>query len=126
MSFDWRQYFQLARYMSEHASDYPDEEACYRTVVSRAYYAVYRLARDYVYNADGKDIDVHQVLQKYLKQNRNNKLRYRIGNQLKDLHQLRKKADYESDLRTLPVNIAKQAMSYAQRILDNLDELVAN
>ncbi len=123
MSFDWRQYLELAQYMKTNVEQFPDEEACYRTVASRAYYAVYRLTRNYVEDADGISFSGHQDLQDHLKKNPHHKARCRIGNQFKALHQIRQKADYESNLRELPVNTAAKALTQARRIESGLNAL---
>jgi len=39
MSFGWQQYLSLSEYMKVHVDNFPDAEACYRSVISRAYYA---------------------------------------------------------------------------------------
>lgn len=71
MSFDWQKFLFLAEYMNVHADDFPDAEACYRSSVSRAYYAAFCLCRNYVREREGKQFygDDHQKLQDYLKKN---------------------------------------------------------
>lgn len=54
MSFDWKKYLELAEYIYENSSILPDKEACYRTSVSRAYYAAFCIARRYLQESDGK------------------------------------------------------------------------
>jgi hypothetical protein len=49
-----------------------------------------------------------------------------MGNRLRQLHQHRKKADYEDDLGELPVNKANRALAEARRIELGLAELPNN
>ncbi|MCP4109457.1 MAG: hypothetical protein GY749_28695 [Desulfobacteraceae bacterium] len=53
MSFEWNKYLDLACYLSKKDGYLPDEEACYRTSVSRAYYAALGVVHDYIQKADG-------------------------------------------------------------------------
>jgi uncharacterized protein (UPF0332 family) len=125
MSFDWEQYLSLAEYMQGHVADFPDAEACYRSVISRAYYAAMCLCRNYVKEHEGKEFsgDIHKALQNYLKENPHNKIRTRIGNQLQQLHQDRVKADYYDDMRESPVYKAGKALIQAKKIINNLSYL---
>jgi len=87
MSFNWRHYLDLANYLQNNAEDLPDfEEACYRSVVSRAYYAVYCLARNFVRDVDNQPFhsDDHQALKNYLT-NHPHKARSRLGKQLNNI-----------------------------------------
>ncbi|NIT62022.1 MAG: hypothetical protein GWN00_39260 [Aliifodinibius sp.] len=124
MSFDWRHYFELAEYMQTNADSFPDAEACYRSVISRAYYAVYCLARNFVKNVDRQDFysDDHQKVQNYLLQHQD-RMRKRVGNQLKTLRQHRNKADYDDTLDEHPFNKASRALAQTRRILQNLNDL---
>jgi uncharacterized protein (UPF0332 family) len=125
MSFDWHHYLELAKHLNANANSFPDTEACYRSVVSRAYYAVYCLARNYIKQTDnvtfsGND---HKRLQDHLTSGPGQQLRHKIGNQLKQLHQVRIKADYADNLDELPVNSASKALAQAERIINNLHQL---
>jgi uncharacterized protein (UPF0332 family) len=124
MSFDWLTYLALAEYMNENVSKFPEEEACYRSVVSRAYYSVYCLTRNYIRDSDNVTFSSndHQALQDYLIQH-SHKPRKKLGKQLRDLHQHRKKADYDDDLIEQPVNKASIALTYAKKIARGLAEL---
>jgi len=86
-------------------------------------FRLYLLARNYIKHADGISIEWHQEIQDHLKKDHNNRTRCRIGNQLKRLHQVRKKADYENDLKELPFNTASKALSQAEKILDGIKKL---
>jgi uncharacterized protein (UPF0332 family) len=126
MSFNWLDYLSLAHYMMSSAEEFPDEEACYRSIVSRAYYAVYCQTRNYVRDTDKKEFysNDHQALQDHLKTHPH-KDRKKIGHQLTRLHQHRKKADYDDELGELPINKAKAALTEATRIQQGLNRLAS-
>ncbi len=120
MSFDWQHYLELAEYMNTTVSEFPCEEAGCRTIASRAYYAVYRAARKYIWAADGVCLFEHWKVQEHLKRVPANRARCRIGLQLTRLHQIRKKADYDDDLHELPTNMASKALSQAKKISEGI------
>jgi hypothetical protein len=124
MSFDWLGYLALAKEMMAKANEFADQEAVCRCVVSRAYYGVYCLARNRVRDIDNTEFhgNDHKALQNYLIEHPH-KSRKKLGNQLRDLHQHRIKADYSDDLDEHAVNKAKRAISLAQKIADGLVEV---
>ena len=123
MSFDWLSYLGLAEHLFKEAGQLPNQDACYRSVASRAYYAVFCTARNYIRESDGVTVHGHQEVQEHLKRHPGNKARCKIGNQLKQLHQSRKKVDYDNDLHALAFNTASQALTWAKKIRDGLVEL---
>jgi uncharacterized protein (UPF0332 family) len=124
MSFDWSGYLTLAEYLNQHADDFSDQEAVYRSVVSRAYYAVFCLARNYVKDVDRAEFhgNDHQRLQNHLR-NHSDKSRKKLGNQLRNLHQHRIKADYHDKLDEPPVNKASRALAEAGNIQAGLEQV---
>ncbi len=126
MSFDWLTYIELARLLMERAEEIPASEACYRSVVSRAYYGVYCLVRNFARDIDKVTFpsNEHWEIQNYFRTHRH-KVRSRLGNNLKKLHQDRKKADYDDELGEAPVNKAKKALSGVEKILRDLYQLTS-
>ena len=126
MSFDWSNYLLLAQYLKATADNTPSSEACYRSVVSRAYYAVYCLARNFARNVDDKEFcaNEHRALQEHF-QKSPHPTRRKLGNQLKKLHQHRIHADYADTLRVPPVNKASSALAQADKIWECLGLLNA-
>ena len=124
MSFDWRTYIELARLLMERAAEIPASEACYRSVASRAYYGAYHLARDFARDADDTvfSSDEHRSLQNHFL-NHPYKVKKRLGNNLRKLHQYRKKADYDDELFEAPINTAAKALAKVKTILQDLDRL---
>lgn len=123
--FDWREYFGFAQFIVQRASDFPNEEAAYRSAVSRAYYAAFCTARTIVSEKDNKSFysDEHRSLQDYLTTH-SNKTRKSIGNRLKQLHQLRKQADYDDILKRGNAQyLAQSAMGMATNIMNDLEAI---
>lgn len=125
MSFDWHSYLAFAEEVSTMAPDFAEPEAAYRSVVSRAYYAVYCSARNLIKQKDHKEFvgNAHQGLHDYLKEHAH-PVRQQLGRRLHALHQLRKKADYEDDLAQPAVRLAGHALKSAKDIESNLEQLV--
>lgn len=124
MNFDWSGYLTLAVEMMNKIDNFSDSEAVYRSVVSRAYYAVFCLTRSYVRNIDQTEFysNVHQELQIYLL-NHPHKPRQKIGHQLRQLHQHRIKADYHDELDEPASKKANTALKFAQKITNELTEI---
>lgn len=124
MSFDWSGYLALAKEMMVKANEFADQEAVYRCVVSRAYYGVYCLARNRIRDIDKAEFygNDHKALQRYLIEHPRKNLR-KLGNQLRDLHQHRIKADYSDELDEQAINKASRAINLAQKIAEGLVEV---
>jgi hypothetical protein len=124
MSFDWSEYLILAEHMMGKIGEFPDQEAVYRSIISRAYYAVFCLIRNYVRDVDHKEFhgNDHQALQKYLMVHAHQPRR-RLGNQLQDLHQHRIKADYHDNLDESASGKASRAITMASNIKQGLAQL---
>lgn len=122
--FDWSDYYALAEYILENVGIHPNPEACYRTVTSRAYYAVYCMTRDYCQDEDGFESfsNDHQRLQNHLI-NHHDDCRKRIGNRLKQLHQNRKKADYDTVLSEPANKTAQRSIIQAGQIIEQIAQL---
>lgn len=131
MSFDWRKYLIFAELMYEKAnsgdSDCHDKETFYRCSISRAYYAVFCLARNYLKDFEGQEFysDEHKKVSTFLIKNSDSKKR-KISNQLKMLHQDRKKADYDDtfDQYEAPSLKAQKSVKMAKRIEESIDSLM--
>jgi uncharacterized protein (UPF0332 family) len=124
MSFDWSGYLTLAKEMINKVDEFPEQEAVYRSVVSRAYYAVFCLTRNYVKDIDSQEFhgNDHQELQNYLTRH-SHKIRKKIGNQLRTLQQHRIKADYQDNLDEQAVYKASKAIKLADKITNGLAKI---
>lgn len=131
MSYDWRKYLTFAELMYKKAnsedSDCHDKETFYRCSISRAYYAVFCLARNYLEDFEDQKFysDEHRKVHLFFINNQDTKKK-KIGNQLKMLHQDRKKADYENsfDQHELPPIKAQKSVKMAKKIEESLDSLM--
>lgn len=132
MSFDWRKYLTFAELMYEKAnsedSDCHDKETFYRCSISRAYYAVFCLARNYLKDFEGQGFysDEHKKVSTWFIENSDIKKR-KIGNQLKMLRQDRKKADYDDSFGQYeaPSLKAQKSVRMAKKIEESLDSLMS-
>jgi len=127
MGFDWIKYLELAECISMNVKDFPNEEACYRASVSRAYYAAFCTTRGYISKVDKIEFeggDAHSKIRDYLK-NSGDKLKRKIANQLNGFHFDRIKADYHNDIRREnPCTMAFKSISTAKKIVSEIEELL--
>ncbi len=121
MKFDWSEYFNLA----EELGDVNNNEAQKRSSISRAYYAAFCTARNYLIDdlgcQAGRDENVHKYVAQKFQDNNNRKMR-EIGNDLSRLRQLRNKADYEDTIFNINQN-TKFALKLAKNIINKFNEL---
>ncbi len=122
MNFNWSNYLKTAEYMMSQARQFPDEEACYRSVTSRAYYASFGLARDYLKNHENFETsgNAHKEVREKL---RAKPTTQKISNQLKQLCQYRNESDYDENLSMFPVIMAERALSLARKIVQALEQI---
>ena len=139
MSFDWSQYFDVSRELADQARDAPAplQEARLRASISRAYYAVFGQARDYLRRHDrirevlidsnGDRINIHQfVRQQFI--NRADQDYQEIGETLDRLSEYRNIADYDLThpvLNNLPFT-TKATLRWAREALAKLQHMRRN
>lgn len=124
--FDWREFFNTAEYMYRNVDDFPSHEACYRIVVSRAYYAAFCLSRNFViekYPTTNFYSNEHQEVQKFFQRKTHDNNMVKIGNQLSRLHQDRKKADYDNVLNEAALMKAGKSLRVAKEIINKIEQL---
>ena len=104
MRFDWSEYLNLAEELAAISGDSDNNEAKLRSAISRAYYAVFCLARNYLRDVEQDsrlsrktpDINEHQyVAEKFIFHKSKAKKMIKIGENLSRLRLFRNKADYE-------------------------------
>lgn len=98
MAFDWKEYVELARFLQRQAGIGISSEALLRSALSRTYYGVFCYARNYARDFlgfrpryDGED---HGRLRAHLKKAK----RWRVGEKLGRLRDLRNNCDYHDQL----------------------------
>ena len=132
MRFDWSEYLNLAQELAATNSDSSaNSEAKLRSAISRAYYATFCLARNYLRDIEkdprlsrkNRDINEHQyVAEEFIYHPTKMKNMVRIGENLSRLRELRNKADYEDTFYNLERE-ARTALMLAQNIISALNEL---
>ena len=125
MSFDWREYLVLAEALLQARTRLAQEEACCRAAVSRAYYAVYGVARNRARDQDGLQLpatgDAHQRVITHSRQGPS-ALHRTVGNTLRRRRRVRNRADYDDQLEQ-PVALAEFAVRRARQVVTQLQAL---
>lgn len=107
MPFEWQDYLSLAQELSQRQSDDPLYEAALRSAISRAYYAAFCSARDFLRNTDTTipltDESHKDVWETYRQKGKNFNAIFVNGSRLKNR---RRAADYDYKLRDLEKEIA--------------------
>jgi len=123
MNFDWNLYIQLADELINHQRTSGLHEAYLRTAISRSYYGVFCISRNFLASRGVTipKVDTHKfVRDKYWKSP--NRAERKIGKDLVDLWRERKDADYEHGA-TVDIKRASTAHQLAIRILNRLGSI---
>ncbi len=122
MSFDWSDYLTLAHDMRTTADSSSTREARLRSCVSRAYYAAFCKARNYLRDEKGYQFPTtataHALVRKAFQRSSDAKRR-QIGRALNRLRIDRNKADYDDRINRLS-SMANLALESAENILQVL------
>jgi len=127
MSFDWSEYLYLAQ---ENADIRPDKsysvEAKLRVAISRAYYAAFCQARNYLIDNSSfvalSDQETHwDIIYKFLHSSDGS--RRRIGLELSRLRNSRNQADYDDVYPNLSLATAQALVNAAQQVIIRLSRL---
>lgn len=123
MNFDWAKYLTLAQELAALSKGHTNKEALLRCVISRAYYAAFCKARNYLRDI-GKDktLDqsphVHQlVIDRF--ESSNDRTKKDIGATLHRLRRIRNIADYQDRFHNLETT-ALRSMKYAEVVIEYL------
>lgn len=124
MSFKWSEYLVLAETLFHAKAKFPDEEACFRAAISRAYYAAFCTARN---RARGEglilsdDARSHDVVASYYS-NSGIEVREKIGLLLHRLRGRRNRADYEDTMQR-PDSVCETSLTDAHQVFDRLNKI---
>ena len=125
MSFAWIGYLVLAEALLQVHTTLAPEEACCRAAVSRAYYAVYGVARTQARDHEGLQLPAtgaaHQQVSLHYRTGPSPRHRA-IGERLRQLRRARNRADYADHLAR-PVATAQWAVRQARQVLVHLQAL---
>ena len=133
MKFDWSEYFNLAQELAAISSDnFASNEAKLHFAVSRAYYSVFCLSRNYLWDVEKDprlsrrnsfDINQHQyVAKEFIFHKSKNPKIIKIGENLSRLRELRNKADYSDTMFSLQKDV-KYALKITENIISALSDL---
>ena len=125
MSFVWLDYLVLAEALLQAHTTLAPEEACCRAAISRAYYAVYGVARRRARDQEGLRLppaaEAHQrVITHY--RHGTSPLHRAIGDSLRQLRSDRNRADYDDQL-VRPLALAQFAVRRARQVVGQLAAL---
>ena len=124
MSFCWKDYIDLSNTLISSSKNNTLEKAYLRTSVSRAYYGIFCIARNYL--RDIKNIQIrlqntHEFVMNQFKFS-NNLKEICIGNYLGNLRDDRNKADY-GDNYQIDINRANKILASANQVLRFFQQL---
>jgi uncharacterized protein (UPF0332 family) len=126
MNFNWSDFLTLARELvGRKVRPYDSREAKARSAISRAYYAAFIEARNFLRDKEGKEASAtdhpHAFVIDNFRKN-TNPTRRRIGDKLDELRRYRRYADYQDRLYDIPkrVNISLQLADEIIRELERL------
>jgi uncharacterized protein (UPF0332 family) len=124
VSFEWADFYTLAAQL--HANP-PDglQEAVFRTVIGRAYYAAFCAARDFAHHSDNLAITRggpdHELVKRHFRDDRDD-TRHKIGVWLGRLMNNRAEADYKAEAAITKAT-ADQSLALSKNVLDALSSL---
>ena len=129
MSFDWNEYFLLAKELSGDSDSVGNEEAKMRSAISRAYYSVLIQARTKISELTGKSYPKQKnthawTIGNYISyvNRQDSRTAEKIHEDLKRLLDQRKMADYENDIENLEKEL-KSALITAEKLIENINKL---
>ncbi|NER32710.1 MAG: DNA-binding protein [Oscillatoria sp. SIO1A7] len=133
MKFDWSEYFKLAQELAAISGESPaSQEAKLRSAISRAYYSVFCIARNYLRDVEKNprlsrnktfDFNEHRyVADEFTRHPSKSKKMQDIGRDLARLRRIRNTADYDDMIVRLQ-NRVNQAFSLAQLIMTSLRDI---
>ncbi len=118
MAFNWQGYLQIARVLAQETQGV-NQEAAWRSAVSRAYYAAFCHARNYARDRHnlilGNDPGDHKLVRKHFLKRK----MYNVASDLQDLRIWRNDCDY-SDVLTNLLALVNSAINKAQSVVSAL------
>lgn len=127
MTFEWKDFINVARHLNgQKGADCP-EDAAHRSAVNRAYYGAYGHSTEYAkinldFKPTGWGTDHKNLRMEFVRASRDNPTMAEIASNLAELHEWRKKCDYHNaiiDHRPLS-QMVQDAIDDAQEIIDIL------
>ena len=124
MTFNWSEYLNLARELAGKSTDVSSEEAKLRSAISRAYYAAFIQARNFLRDRDQITIPREKTHKYVIEQFQNSadEKRRKLGEKLQRLRDFRNQADY-NDIFPKLLGKTEQALGLARRIISGISTL---
>ena len=132
MKFDWSEYLKLAQELAAMSGDAANQEAKLRSAISRAYYSVFCLARNYLRDVEKNprlsrknnfDVNEHQyVAEEFTYHPSKSQKMKDIGRDLARLRKIRNKADYADIIFSLQGE-SNNAFNLAQSLMTALADI---
>lgn len=123
MTFDSKGYLAVAQELMEREGLTAPQDARCRSAISRAYYAVYGVARSFAAARPGFERSSgseHSALSRWFKNQSSPRFR-KVGHMLQRLHDQRKSADYGDEIEN-PLDQARASIRGATDILRIIEE----
>src|SRR5712692_6446729 len=120
MAFDWKEYVELSRFLQQPVGNGGNQEARFRSALSRAYYGAFCYARNYARDwlgfqprYEGED---HGRLRAHLKKSK----RWRVSEKLERLRDWRNECDYQDQLTLDLASALVSALGEASYVFSSL------
>jgi len=133
--FDWQEYYLLAGELLSQADSSPRKEAMFRSAVSRAYYAAFHRACEYLREVneyptrqefESRERETHRFIISIFKNNPDHPEWHKIGKELRSLKDLRQKADYVKSVEKhvfRKKRKVEEIVNRAKEVIDLIDSL---
>lgn len=125
MSFDWSEYLNVAKELAGTATTPAKREAKFRAAISRAYYAAFIKARNYLRDKEGYSIPTTSDAHGYVSQQFElsvDLVRKTLGENLVRLRIYRRQADYVDTFPGLS-GITRIALRLSEEVISELSSL---
>jgi len=116
--FNWNEFYLLAEHLSNNFS-FGCQEAVQRTIVSRAYYAAFGMAKEVLEYKYKITIPQNAASHKYVHNEYGKQGRKDIKNVLIDLKRYRNCCDYDNNITDLHT-VVKKSLTLSEKIIKNL------
>lgn len=125
MSFDWSEYLNVAKELADRATTPANQEAKLRAAISRAYYAAFINARNYLRDKEEHSIPTTGDAHRYVSQQFElsvEPVRRTIGENLVRLRMYRRQADYVDKFPGLS-GITLTVLTLSEEVITTLNSL---
>ena len=119
MPFDWKEYLNLAKSLQNRQGNDYSQEAAFRSAVSRAYYAAFCHARNFIRDRESFSPYTNALDHSRVREHFRQQGRFDISNILNYLRRWRNACDYNDTVADLS-DLLEDALKNAQEVIDKL------